>query len=164
MLSLSSFTGLEQGEERILSIHFHYILNFLHFPFFSDSEVVKMPSILLNWLKRLTPHPVSRFIQLLSDRLMQPTSYGILEGCHNSFVPFTAGPGSAFGGGGGGGVGGVLQQSPQLNAAGSGGTMTNLRAIAILPTSPDINTEAFTMELQHAMSVFGSTIRLTSGE
>nr|CDS27981.2 hypothetical transcript [Hymenolepis microstoma] len=120
-----------------------------------DSEVVKMPSILLNWLKRLTPHPVSRFIQLLSDRLMQPNSYGILEGGQTSFVPFTAGPGTDFG------VGGVLQQS-QLNAAGSGGVMTNLRAIAILPTSPDINTEAFTLELQHAVSVFGSTVRLTS--
>ncbi|VDO04432.1 unnamed protein product [Rodentolepis nana] len=120
-----------------------------------DSEVVKIPSILLNWLKRLTPHPVSRFIQLLSDRLMQPTSYGILEGGQTSFVPFTAGPGTDFG------VGGVLQHS-QLNAAGSGGVMTNLRAIAILPTSPDINTEAFTLELQHAVSVFGSTVRLTS--
>ncbi|VUZ48860.1 unnamed protein product [Hymenolepis diminuta] len=120
-----------------------------------DSEVVKMPSILLNWLKRLTPHPVSRFIQLLSDRLMQPASYGILEAGQNSFVPFTAGPGTDFG------VGGVLQHS-QLNAAGSGGTMTNLRAIAFLPTSPEINTEAFTLELQHAMSVFGSTVRLTS--
>lgn len=117
-----------------------------------------MPSILLNWLKRLTPHPVNRFIQLLSDRLMQPSSYGILEGGNSSFVPFTAGPGTDFG------VGGVLQQSPQLNAAGSGGTMTNLRAIAILPTSPDMNTEAFTLELQHVMSVFGSTVRLTSGE
>ncbi|KAM7535792.1 hypothetical protein Aperf_G00000092904 [Anoplocephala perfoliata] len=121
-----------------------------------DSEVAKMPSILLNWLKRLTPHPVSRLIQLLSDRLMQPIGYGPLEGGNNPFVPFTAGPGSDFG------VGGVLQQSPQLNAAGSGGTMTNLRAIAILPTSSDINTEAFTLELQHVMSVFGSTVRLTS--
>ncbi|KAL5109276.1 Patatin-like phospholipase domain-containing protein 7 [Taenia crassiceps] len=125
-----------------------------------DSEVVKMPSILLNWLKRLTPHPVSRFIQLLSDRLMQPTAYGILEGgptSSTSFGPLVTGSYAE-----GVNNGGVPQQS-QLNAAGSGGAMTNLRAIAILATSPDINTEAFTLELQHAMSVFGSSIRLTSG-
>ncbi|EUB61173.1 Neuropathy target esterase sws [Echinococcus granulosus] len=121
-----------------------------------DSEVVKVPSILLNWLKRLTPHPVSRFIQLLSDRLMQPTVYGILEGGQtSSFGPFVAGSYTE------GASGGVPQQS-HLNAAGSGGAMTNLRAIAILATSPDINTEAFTLELQHAMSVFGSSVRLTS--
>ncbi|VDK33803.1 unnamed protein product [Taenia asiatica] len=123
-----------------------------------DSEVVKMPSILLNWLKRLTPHPVSRFIQLLSDRLMQPTAYGILEGgqTSSSFGPFAAGSYTE-----GVNDGGFPQQS-QLNAAGSGGAMTNLRAIAILATSPDINTEAFTLELQHAMSVFGPSVRLTS--
>ena len=115
-----------------------------------------MPSILLNWLKRLTPHPVSRFIQLLSDRLMQPScTNGVLES-GQVIVPFTAGPGTDFGSG-------MAQQSQQLNAVCSGGTMTNLRAIAILSTSPDIDTEAFTLELQHAMSVFGSSLRLTSG-
>uniref|UniRef100_A0A0R3WPR0 Cyclic nucleotide-binding domain-containing protein n=1 Tax=Hydatigena taeniaeformis TaxID=6205 RepID=A0A0R3WPR0_HYDTA len=101
-----------------------------------DSEVVKMPSILLNWLKRLTPHPVSRFIQLLSDRLMQPT--GGQTPSSTSFGTFASGSYTE-------------------------GALTNLRAIAILATSPDINTEAFTLELQHAMSVFGSSLRLTSG-
>lgn len=89
---------------------------------------------------------------------MQPTAYGILEGGQtSSFGPFVAGSYTE-----GISDGGVPQQS-QLNAAGSGGAMTNLRAIAILATSPDINTEAFTLELQHAMSVFGSSVRLTSG-
>ena len=115
-----------------------------------------MPSILLNWFKRLTPHPVSRFIQLLSDRLMQPScGHGMLDR-GQVIVPFTAGPDAE--------LGGSVPAPHQLNTAYSGGTMTNLRALAILPTSPEINTEAFTLELQHAMSVFGSSLRLTSGE
>ncbi|VDD75093.1 unnamed protein product [Mesocestoides corti] len=121
-----------------------------------DSEVVKMPSILLNWLKQLTPNPINRFIQLLSDRLMQPSSYSICSDGFNQPAVDLANSEPLNS------TRCVLQKS-QLNAAGSGGVMANLRAIAILATTPEINTEAFTLEMQHAMSVFGSSIRLTSG-
>uniref|UniRef100_A0A5K3F6B5 Swiss cheese n=1 Tax=Mesocestoides corti TaxID=53468 RepID=A0A5K3F6B5_MESCO len=120
-----------------------------------DSEVVKMPSILLNWLKQLTPNPINRFIQLLSDRLMQPSSYSICSDGFNQPAVDLANSEPLNS------TRCVLQKS-QLNAAGSGGVMANLRAIAILATTPEINTEAFTLEMQHAMSVFGSSIRLTS--
>lgn len=135
----------------------------LLFGSFSDSEVVQIPSILLNWLKRLTPHPVSRFIQLLSDRLMMQHSNAAAAA---SLLPpsLAAMPNLGMLPGGGGGGLQSSSSSPRIDSAGLGGAMSNLRAIAILAATPDINAEAFTLELQHAMSVFGSSVRLTSSK
>lgn len=108
---------------------------------------------------------MNRFIQILSDRLMQPAS--LLPSLHS-----LSALASQFG-------------QPVVNIAGSGplnsqaekeeanrpfgagrltgGVMSNLKAIAIVPATPEINAEAFCLELQHTMSVFGSSVRLTAG-
>ncbi|VEL07222.1 unnamed protein product [Protopolystoma xenopodis] len=43
------------------------------------------------------------------------------------------------------------------------GALANLKAIAILPANAEVDAEAFSLELQHALSPIGSTVRLTSG-
>uniref|UniRef100_A0A0X3NX62 Patatin-like phospholipase domain-containing protein 7 n=1 Tax=Schistocephalus solidus TaxID=70667 RepID=A0A0X3NX62_SCHSO len=143
-----------------------------------DSEVVQIPSILLHWLRRLTPHPVNRFIQILSDRLIGSLQRSSSSSPSSEFT-VTAAPFQSP-------LSYMLSSQPVVNIAGSGpfnsssqqqqpptdasldsariagGAMANLRAIAIIPSSSKINAEAFCLELQHAISVFGSSIRLTS--
>lgn len=117
-----------------------------------DSEVAQIPPLLLNWLRRRTPHVVSHLIQLLSERLL-----GSLQRAYCADRTT-----------------GAQLCPPVVSIAGSGplssavdgrltqGTMANLRAIAILPATGDINAEAFCLELQHVMSVLGSSVRFTS--
>ncbi|BHF73225.1 hypothetical protein SprV_0401630300 [Sparganum proliferum] len=144
-----------------------------------DSEVVRIPSILLHWLRRLTPHPVSRFIQILSDRLIgslqsyspasPSSSFTVTAEPFQSPLTYMLGSQSVVNIAGAGPFNSSHQQQQQQSTDASidsvritGGAMANLRAIAIIPSSPKINAEAFCLELQHAISVFGSSVRLTS--
>ncbi|VDM02113.1 unnamed protein product [Schistocephalus solidus] len=139
-----------------------------------DSEVVQIPSILLHWLRRLTPHPVNRFIQILSDRLIGSLQRSSSSSPSSEFT-VTAAPFQSP-------LSYMLSSQPVVNIAGSGpfnsssqqqqpptdasldsariagGAMANLRAIAIIPSSSKINAEAFCLELQHAISILSDRL------
>ncbi|CAH8434435.1 unnamed protein product [Heterobilharzia americana] len=127
-----------------------------------DSELAQIPSHLLHYLKNKVPQVLTHIIQLLSDKLLgnltngssmaSPLGMPILHMTStNSLVTgglgYTSGGNSSMD---------VLYS--QLNS----GVMANLRTIAVLPSTADINAEAFTLELQHSMSPMGSSVRLTS--
>ncbi|KAK4473734.1 hypothetical protein MN116_003076 [Schistosoma mekongi] len=127
-----------------------------------DSELAQIPSHLLHHLKNKVPQVLSRIIQLLSDKLLgnlttgssmaSPLGMPILHMTStNSLV--TGGLGYTSGGN---------SNMDVLYSPLNSGVMTNLRTIAVLPSTTDINAEAFTLELQHSMSPMGSSIRLTS--
>ncbi|KAH8850899.1 Patatin-like phospholipase domain-containing protein 7 [Schistosoma japonicum] len=127
-----------------------------------DSELAQIPSHLLHHLKNKVPQVLTRIIQLLSDKLLgnlttgssvaSPLGMPILHMTStNSLV--TGGLGYTSGGN---------SNMDVLYSPLNSGVMTNLRTIAVLPSTTDINAEAFTLELQHSMSPMGSSIRLTS--
>nr|CAH8826675.1 unnamed protein product [Trichobilharzia regenti] len=127
-----------------------------------DSELAQIPSHLLHYLKNKVPQVLTRIIQLLSNKLLgnlttdssmaSPLGMPILHMTTtsplvNGGLGYTSGRNSNMD---------VLYS--QLNS----GVMANLRTIAVLPSTADINAEAFTLELQHSMSPMGSSVRLTS--
>ena len=122
--------------------------------------MAQVPATLIQYLQKKVPQVMTRIIELLSDKLLgnlkttpsiaNPLGMPILT--HPSYTS-TCGINR-------GSVSETDNNLPQLNS----GALTNLRTIAILPATSDINAEAFTLELQHSMSVIGSSIRLTSSE
>ncbi|TNN05038.1 Patatin-like phospholipase domain-containing protein, partial [Schistosoma japonicum] len=92
------------------------------------------------WL--LVPQVLTRIIQLLSDKLLGNLTTGssVASPLVTGGLGYTSGGNSNM----------DVLYSP-LNS----GVMTNLRTIAVLPSTTDINAEAFTLELQHSMSPMG---------
>lgn len=130
-----------------------------------DSELAQIPSHLLHYLKRNVPQVLTRIIQLLSDKLLgnMTNPSNMAQSLVWPLLHMTGEPPNSMGSNvsseGSQTIGGQTNMfCSQLNS----GAMSNLRTIAILPTTSDINTEAFALELQHSMCPFGSTVRLTS--
>ncbi|XP_075865281.1 patatin-like phospholipase domain-containing protein 7 isoform X2 [Microcebus murinus] len=102
-----------------------------------DSELAKLPAGALTSIKRRYPQVVTRLIHLLGEKIL-----------------------------------GSLQQGPAtghslgLHAAGnkwdSGNPAGNLSTVAAMPVSEDVPLTAFALELEHALSTIGPTLRLTS--
>uniref|UniRef100_A0A8C9DG82 lysophospholipase n=1 Tax=Prolemur simus TaxID=1328070 RepID=A0A8C9DG82_PROSS len=102
-----------------------------------DSELAKLPAGALTSIKRRYPQVVTRLIHLLGEKIL-----------------------------------GSLQQGPAtghplgLHAAGSkwdsGNPAGNLSTVATMPVSEDVPLTAFALELEHALSAIGPTLRLTS--
>ncbi|KAF6774955.1 hypothetical protein AHF37_05382 [Paragonimus kellicotti] len=118
-----------------------------------DSEVAQIPAFLLQHLKRKVPEVLNRIIRLLSGRLLgniTASSHGSMSpglGLSSSRIPDPIGYDS--------------KTDPTVRQL-TKSTMSNLRTIAILPTTSSINAEAFALELQHSLSLIGSSVRLTS--
>ncbi|CAH8449394.1 unnamed protein product [Schistosoma rodhaini] len=127
-----------------------------------DSELAQIPSHLLHHLKNKFPQVLTRIIQLLSDKLLGnlTTSSSTASQLGMPLLHMTS-TNSLVTGGLGYTTGGNSKLDVLYSPLNSG-VMTNLRTIAVLPTTTDINAEAFTLELQHSMSSMGSSVRLTS--
>ncbi|XP_018649024.1 neuropathy target esterase/swiss cheese-related protein [Schistosoma mansoni] len=127
-----------------------------------DSELAQNPSHLLHHLKNKFPQVLTRIIQLLSDKLLGnlTTSSSTASQLGMPLLHMTS-TNSLVTGGLGYTTGGNSKLDVLYSPLNSG-VMTNLRTIAVLPTTTDINAEAFTLELQHSMSSMGSSVRLTS--
>ncbi|XP_052697181.1 patatin-like phospholipase domain-containing protein 7 isoform X2 [Crassostrea angulata] len=98
-----------------------------------DTECAKLPAELLNLIKRKYPQIVTRLIHLLGERLL-----GQLQTKSTTSFPI-ADP--------------VVKDQTSVG---------NLATVAVLPISRDVQITSFTLELQHALQVIGSTMRLTS--
>ncbi|CAH8476953.1 unnamed protein product [Schistosoma curassoni] len=127
-----------------------------------DSELAQIPSHLLHHLKNKFPQVLTRIIQLLSDKLLGnlTTSSSTASQLGMPLLHMTSTNSLLTGG-----LGYTTGENSKLDVLYSplnSGVMTNLRTIAVLPTTTDINAEAFTLELQHSMSSMGSSVRLTS--
>ncbi|CAH8449646.1 unnamed protein product [Schistosoma rodhaini] len=129
---------------------------------YKDSELAQIPSHLLHHLKNKFPQVLTRIIQLLSDKLLGnlTTSSSTASQLGMPLLHMTS-TNSLVTGGLGYTTGGNSKLDVLYSPLNSG-VMTNLRTIAVLPTTTDINAEAFTLELQHSMSSMGSSVRLTS--
>lgn len=88
-----------------------------------DTEVARIPSDLLTYIKRRYPLVVSRLIHLLG-RKMFSTNLTIQSTLHHQ--------------------------------------PTNIATVAVLPTASNVPLSNFCLELEHALSAVGSTLRLTS--
>ncbi|CAH8459783.1 unnamed protein product [Schistosoma turkestanicum] len=127
-----------------------------------DSELAQIPSHLLHYLKNKVPQVLTRIIQLLSDKLLGnlTTSSNMTSQLGMPILHITSTNALLTSG-----LGYTTDGSSKLDVLCSplnNGVMTNLRTIAVLPATNDINAEAFTLELQHSMSSMGSSVRLTS--
>lgn len=125
--------------------------------------MAQIPSHLLHHLKNKFPQVLTRIIQLLSDKLLGnlTTSSSTASQLGMPLLHMTSTNSLLTGG-----LGYTTGENSKLDVLYSplnSGVMTNLRTIAVLPTTTDINAEAFTLELQHSMSSMGSSVRLTSG-
>ncbi|KAL3874288.1 hypothetical protein ACJMK2_037327 [Sinanodonta woodiana] len=98
-----------------------------------DTEVAKLPSELLNLIKRKHPQVVTRLIRLLGQRII-----GSIQ--NRDIIPTSEG---------------LTGKEPR-------NTVANLATVAILPASKNVSISNFTLELQHALSRIGPTTRLTS--
>ncbi|PAA58249.1 hypothetical protein BOX15_Mlig019799g1 [Macrostomum lignano] len=98
-----------------------------------DSELAQIPVDLLNMIKRRHPHIVTRLITVLSQRLL----------------------GNIVDNPGGSGRGADMVDLHRV-------PMANLRSVALFPASSRVPLEAFALELQHALSIVGPSMRLTS--
>ncbi|KAA3680091.1 lysophospholipid hydrolase [Paragonimus westermani] len=118
-----------------------------------DSEVAQIPAFLLQHLKHKVPEVLNRIIRLLSGRLLgniTASNHGSIPsglGLSPSRIPDPVEYDS--------------KTDPTVRQL-TKSTMSNLRTIAILPTTSSINAEAFALELQHSLSLIGSSVRLTS--
>ncbi|KAK6196270.1 hypothetical protein SNE40_001523 [Patella caerulea] len=101
-----------------------------------DTEIAKLPSELLNVIKRKYPQIVTRLIHLLGERIL-----GNLQSRNTvtlgDSMPFAPNPATRP-------------------------TVTNLATVAVLPVSDDVPLTNFTLELQHALNGIGLTTRLSS--
>ncbi|CAD5115737.1 DgyrCDS4682 [Dimorphilus gyrociliatus] len=88
-----------------------------------DTEVARVPSDLLTYIKRRYPLVVSRLIHLLGRKMFSS----------NPTFPST------------------LHHQP-----------TNIATVAVLPAASNVPLSNFCLELEHALSAIGSTLRLTS--
>ncbi|GAA27549.2 patatin-like phospholipase domain-containing protein 7 [Clonorchis sinensis] len=123
-----------------------------------DSEVAQIPAFLLHYLKHKVPRVLNRIIQLLSGRLLGnlTAQKSDVPQLGLTFRSPTLSDSIDYN---------VLGTAPKTDSAvpqPSRTTMSNLRTIAILPTTSSINAEAFTLELQHSLTPIGSSVRLTS--
>ncbi|XP_041368737.1 patatin-like phospholipase domain-containing protein 7 [Gigantopelta aegis] len=101
-----------------------------------DTELAKMPSGLLNLIKRKYPYIVTRLIHLLGQRIL-----GSLQNQNTV------------------NLGTRIAEKPNVeNLA----LTANLATVAVLPVSDDVPLMNFTLELQHALLAIGTTTRLTS--
>ncbi|XP_048732326.2 patatin-like phospholipase domain-containing protein 7 isoform X2 [Ostrea edulis] len=98
-----------------------------------DTECAKLPAELLNLIKRKYPQIVTRLIHLLGERLL-----GQLQTKSTDSFPI-ADP--------------VVKDKTSVG---------NLATVAVLPISKDVQVTSFTLELQHALTAIGSSMRLTS--
>ncbi|XP_046368567.2 patatin-like phospholipase domain-containing protein 7 isoform X1 [Haliotis rufescens] len=103
-----------------------------------DTEVAKMPSELLNLIKRKYPQIVTRLIHLLGQRILGNLQSRNTLGAHIS-MPFRT-------------------DNPGLESR----SVCNLATVAVLPASDDVPLTNFTLELQHNLSAIGLTTRLSS--
>ncbi|KAG8196154.1 hypothetical protein JTE90_007885 [Oedothorax gibbosus] len=97
-----------------------------------NSELAKLPEGLLNAIKIKFPEVVTRFIHLLGHRIL---------GSLQKRIPY------------------ATDKALTLDSRPSG---SNFSTIAILAAMDDVPLTAFTLELNHALTVIGSTLRLTS--
>ncbi|ESP05016.1 hypothetical protein LOTGIDRAFT_61439, partial [Lottia gigantea] len=105
-----------------------------------DTEVAKMPSGLLNVIKRRYPQIVTRLIHLLGERIL-----GNLQN-RNTRLYFLY---DIY-------VTNIFTDNMSRPA------VTNLATVAVLPISEDVPLTNFTLELQHALNGIGLTTRLSS--
>lgn len=98
-----------------------------------DTELAKIPSELLNVIKRKFPQVVTRLIHLLGQRII-----GSMRSRDS------------------------LQISESCPGVENRGSVTNLSTVAILPASNDVPLTNFTLELQHALKAIGAVTRFTS--
>ncbi|XP_045168122.2 patatin-like phospholipase domain-containing protein 7 isoform X1 [Mercenaria mercenaria] len=98
-----------------------------------DTELAKLPSELLNVIKRKFPQVVTRLIHLLGQRII-----GSMRSKDS------------------------LQISETMPGVETRGSVTNLATVAILPASNDVPLTNFTLEIQHALKVIGPVTRFTS--
>ncbi|XP_064616209.1 patatin-like phospholipase domain-containing protein 7 [Liolophura sinensis] len=97
-----------------------------------DTELAKVPSELLNLIKKKFPQVVTRLIHLLGKR--------ILGSLHSRTTA-------------------ALSEHPNME---NRSVVANLATVAVLAISDDVPLTNFTLELQHALKAIGSTLRLTS--
>ncbi|XP_060559524.1 patatin-like phospholipase domain-containing protein 7 isoform X2 [Ruditapes philippinarum] len=98
-----------------------------------DTELAKLPSELLNVIKRKFPQVVTRLIHLLGQRII-----GSMRSKDS------------------------LQISETMQGVDARGSVNNLATVAILPASSDVPLTNFTLELQHAVKAIGPVTRFTS--
>ncbi|KAL4238128.1 Neuropathy target esterase [Mactra antiquata] len=100
-----------------------------------DTELAKIPSELLNVIKRKFHQVVTRrLIHLLGQRII-----GSMRGNSDT-----------------------LHMPDTMPGAETRGSVANLATVAILPASNDVPLTNFTLELQHAIGAIGSVTRFTS--
>ncbi|XP_058627830.1 patatin-like phospholipase domain-containing protein 6 isoform X4 [Onychostoma macrolepis] len=104
-----------------------------------DTELVKLPEGTLNNIKRRYPQVVTRLIHLLGQK--------ILGNLQQPRGPFSS---SALG------LPSVASSPDVTNPA------SNLSTVAVLPVCDEVSTNAFNLELSHALSAIGPTLLLTS--
>ncbi|XP_076455375.1 patatin-like phospholipase domain-containing protein 7 isoform X2 [Babylonia areolata] len=110
-----------------------------------DTEVAKIPKELLTLIKLKYPQVVTQLIHLLGQRILgnlQNRNTVALDQSMAGNMPFNKNG-----------------ESTLDNRA----IVSNLATVAVVPASDSVPIDNFTMELQHALSAIGSTIRLTSG-
>ncbi|KAL8574962.1 hypothetical protein ACOMHN_064494 [Nucella lapillus] len=109
-----------------------------------DTEVAKIPKELLTLIKVKYPQVVTRLIHLLGQRILgnlQNRNTVALDQSMTSNMTFNKSGESTL-------------DNPAI--------VSNLATVAVVPASDSVPIDNFTMELQHALSAIGSTIRLTS--
>ena len=94
-----------------------------------DTELAKMPSGLLNLIKRKYPYIVTRLIHLLGQRIL-----GSLQNQETVTIGTS-----------------LAEKKNVENWA----LTTNLATVAVLPVSDDVPLMSFTLELQHALHAIG---------
>lgn len=99
-----------------------------------DTELAQIPDELLNLIKRKYPQIVTRLIHLLGQRIL-----GSLGNRANAYA--------------------VLSEHPNVEPR---PTVANLATVAVLPVSDKVPLSNFTLELQHALTGIGPTLRLNS--
>ncbi|XP_052766241.1 patatin-like phospholipase domain-containing protein 7 isoform X3 [Mya arenaria] len=99
-----------------------------------DTELAKLPSELLNVIKRKYPQVVTRLIHLLGTRII-----GNMRNKDTLHI-----------------------SESMTNGGETRGSVTNLATVAILPASSDVPLTNFTLELQHALKAIGPVTRFTS--
>ncbi|WAR19929.1 PLPL7-like protein [Mya arenaria] len=92
-----------------------------------DTELAKLPSELLNVIKRKYPQVVTRLIHLLGTRII-----GNMRNKDTLHI-----------------------SESMTNGGETRGSVTNLATVAILPASSDVPLTNFTLELQHALKAIG---------
>lgn len=109
-----------------------------------DTEVAKIPKELLTVIKLKYPQVVTRLIHLLGQRILgnlQNRNTVSLDQAMTTNMTFNKSGESTL-------------DNPAI--------VSNLATVAVVPASDSVPIDNFTMELQHALSAIGSTIRLTS--